>query len=118
MSFCRCFAELPQALADLVAWGRDEAGAWWGLIAWELRVVAGSRHIAVQCSGWVPAGTLRPSRYEAPHYPSIPRFALFGDGTMWPALIWPKGSETHHFGRLTTPVTGVPGHAAFVAGGR
>lgn len=118
MSFCRCFAALPQALADLIAWGRDNQGAWWGLITWEFRVVAGTRHIAVNCSAWVPAATLRPSEYEKPHYPSIPRLALLGDGEGWPAIVWPGGAASHHFGRLTSEVAGVPGHAEFVAGGR
>lgn len=118
MSFCRCFAELPQALADLVAWGRDPAGEWWGLITWEFRVVAGSRHTVVQCSAWVPAQTLRPSEYEKPHYPGIARFALVSSGDAWPALVWPRGTDSHHFGRLTAAVSAVPGHAVFFAGGR
>lgn len=118
MSFCRCFAGLPQALADLLAWGRDREGDWWGLIAWEFRVIAGSRHVAVACSAWVPARTLRASEYEKPHYPGVPRLALPDDAARWPAVVWPRGTDSHHFGRLTTAVTGVPGHAGFVPGGR
>jgi hypothetical protein len=118
VSFCRCFAGLPQALADLLAWGRDGDGNWWGLVAWEFRVVAGSRHVAVCCSAWVPARTLRPSEYERPHYPGVPRLALPDDPTYWPGVVWPKGARTHHYGRLTTEVDGVPGQPEFVAGGR
>jgi hypothetical protein len=103
--FPRIIALLPDVLGDLLAWGRNPDGCWWGLVTWEHRVMTpGVLGGYVYYSAWMPATTLRPSRYESVliQYEKVVRLNLPAKRRVWPRPADRHDRDTVHYGAVVT----------------